>query len=137
MSAFDAWFDSFLVRLADADIASELEGFSLDELDAFEARCAVKLPQSYRRFLEVLGADSGALFGEVPLDRLAAITLELRAAGKLPGNAVVISSGTVPLWVVADGREDTEVRQEDGVAFGSVRAWLEATAAECLKALQT
>jgi hypothetical protein len=57
-------FETFLRRLASAGVAqrSDLRGCSHAEIAALEARYAVRLPDTYRRYLELMGHSSGRLF---------------------------------------------------------------------------
>jgi hypothetical protein len=57
-------FDAFVVRLINSGVASptELVGCSDDEIERLERKYEVRLPTSYRLFLQVMGHKSGRLF---------------------------------------------------------------------------
>ena len=60
----DARFDRLLRRMERSGVASQVQliGCSPSEIAALEARYALRLPHSYRRYLEVMGHQSGKLF---------------------------------------------------------------------------
>lgn len=57
-------FDALLDRMASSNVASagDLAGCSDAEIAALEARYGLRLPQTYRRYLAVMGHRSGRLF---------------------------------------------------------------------------
>jgi hypothetical protein len=60
----DERFDRLLTRMEQSAVASrqELVGCSASEIAALESQYELKLPHSYRRYLEVMGHNSGRLF---------------------------------------------------------------------------
>jgi hypothetical protein len=57
-------FDAFVVRLINSGVASpaELIGCSDDEIEQLERKYEIRLPTSYRLFLQLMGHKSGRLF---------------------------------------------------------------------------
>ena len=57
-------FDGLLARLVSSNVATtqDLQGCAASEIAALEARYHLRLPGSYRRYLELMGHRSGRLF---------------------------------------------------------------------------
>ena len=57
-------FDRLLAKMAKSNVASadELQGCTSAQIAAIEKRYSVRLPNTYRRYLEVMGRKSGRLF---------------------------------------------------------------------------
>src|SRR5262245_42845869 len=57
-------FNGFLGRLAASNVATaqDLQGCTAAEIAGLEARYRLRLPASYRRYLELMGHRSGRLF---------------------------------------------------------------------------
>jgi hypothetical protein len=60
----DSKWDAFLDRMARSNVAraSDLVGCTQAEIAALESNYQVQLPRSYRRYLELMGHQSGRLF---------------------------------------------------------------------------
>ena len=144
----DERFDALVRRLERAEVAlpSDLGGCSSSEIAAIEARYGLRLPATYRRFLEVMGQRSGWLFAAeqvlVHYDSILTLTEELRdhlalddqeLVAKIPPDAffVLTTGDDVDLFIRCGEAEDSPVyalnRAERSieVAYSSVTEWLE------------
>ena len=142
-------FDRLLARMADTEVATSetLRGCTPAEVRQLERRFGVTLPATYRRFLAVMGRDSGRLFTHDQVTAtypgIAAATAGLRAqlaaAGgyELPADAVVILArdaeqynfircddpGDSAVWALDLGASRVRPRRFRTSVLGWLRAW--------------
>jgi hypothetical protein len=147
--------DDFVMRLVDSGVArpAELKGCTPDEVAIFETDFGLRLPRTYRRFLERMGHSAGKLFAWDHVDAYYPAVLsmldDLRAPRDepvdspdehtylrtvtLPEKALVILGRLDEQfhYIVCDGGEDAPVFHfsEEGnppeQVYGSVLDWLE------------
>ena len=103
-------FDRLLDRMAASKIAGrrQLRGCTLAEIGALEARYGLRLPKSYRHYLEVMGHASGRLFTSdhmavfypYVLDMTADVRREIFAPDgfDLPADALLIAGRLASQW---------------------------------------
>jgi hypothetical protein len=128
--------------------ADELKGCTAAQIAALERRYAVRLPATYRRFLEVMGRRSGRLFTHdwiyTDYRYVLGATAEVReqlAEGddgfELPPDAVVILGregeqynfircdrpDDSRVWAIDLGASRVRARQFRASVFGWLRAW--------------
>ena len=151
-------FDALLLRLERTEVAlpSDLTGCSPSEISAVEARYGLRLPATYRRFLQAMGHRCGWLFGgeQVVVDYEAILTLtqESRSslssedpelAAQIPPDAFfVLTSGDDADFFIRCGEGDdppvyalNTAERSIEEAYASVTEWLEGAceyAEECL-----
>lgn len=124
--AVEVQLQALLDRMQAKEVASRdgLVGCSPDEIAALEARYGVELPFAYRRYLEIMGHDSGRLFTHdhvaVTYDRVLGLTDEFdehfgdtpeNPDRRLPSQALVVLGrlGEQFLFLVCDRADDSEV----------------------------
>jgi SMI1 / KNR4 family (SUKH-1) len=149
-------FYQLIARMAASGIAqrSDIKGCAPDEIAALEHRYGVRLPATYRRYLEAMGHGSGRLFTSdhvaVTYAHVFDLTQDLRArlvsrstddafdvpppeGFEVPADAIVIASRLVAQWefIRCSDPNDSPVwffRDGDWVIrqnHASVGAWLE------------
>jgi SMI1 / KNR4 family (SUKH-1) len=142
-------FATLLARMAKTGVATaDLEGCTKVEIDTLESRYGVRLPDTYRCFLQVMGRRSGRLFRHDWVDTdysfILAETAEVRArlteediAFELPADALVIlgrdgdqlnfircnNPDDSPVWAVFLDEEPVRARQCFRLVVGWMRAW--------------
>ena len=144
-------FDNLLSAMADSEIATQadLKGCNAKQIAKLEANYGFPLPTTYRRYLKLMGNDSGRLFAhdhvDTDYDYVMDATTELRDqltdfdfGYRLPNDALVILGrngeqynlircrGTEDssVWALNLGDVDTSARLFKRSVLGWLRAWM-------------